>query len=98
MEKGVKQIAMNLSGGGMSDNRMRSPQKRSSQHTTLGETASIISFISCDMRQIGLSLVSNLAPTVTARCGAGYLTNYLGGYHYPILDILVIYDNPKQTR
>lgn len=42
------------------------------------------------MRQIGLSLVSNLAPTVTTRCGAGYLTNYLGGAHYPILGILVI--------
>ena len=42
------------------------------------------------MRQIGLSLVSNLAPTVTTRCGAGYLTNYIGGAHYPILGILVI--------
>ena len=43
-----------------------------------------------NMRQIGLSLVSNLAPTVTTRCGAGYLTNYIGGAHYPILGILVI--------
>lgn len=47
--------------------------------------------ISCNMpKQIGLSLVSDLAPTVTARCGGGYLTNYLGGHHYPILGILVI--------
>lgn len=44
------------------------------------------------MKQIGLSLVSNIAPTVTARCGGGYLTNYLGGHHYPILGVLVIYD------
>lgn len=35
------------------------------------------------MRQIGLSLVSNLAPTVTTRCGAGYLTNYIGGGTLP---------------
>ena len=42
------------------------------------------------MKQIPLSLVNNLAPTVTTLCGAGYLTNYLGGAHYPILGILVI--------
>lgn len=58
MAKGVKQIAMNLSGGGISDTHVGNTSFKRPQYATLGETAPIISFISCDMRQIAFNLQS----------------------------------------
>lgn len=53
------------------------------------------------MKQIPLSTVNStppLAPTVTTRSGAGSLTNYLGGAHYPILGFLVIADEVNPDK
>lgn len=58
MAKGVKQIAMNLSGGGISDTHVGNTSFKRPQYATLGETAPIISFISCNMRQIAFNLQS----------------------------------------
>ena len=67
MAKGVKQIAMNLSGGGISDTHVGNTSFKRPQYATLGETAPIISFISCDMRQIAFNLQSG-GDAITITC------------------------------
>lgn len=72
MAKGVKQIAMNLSGGGISDTHVGNPSFKCPQYATLGETAPIISFISCDMRQIAINLQNGVAiALVVSMCKTG---------------------------
>ena len=74
MEKGVKQIAMNLSGGGVSDTHVGNPSFKCPQYATLGETSSIISSISCDMpKQIAINLYNGVCGTIHA----------IGGTHCP---------------
>ena len=55
----------------------------------------------CDMRQIPINLVNNLCPTLMSRAFEKARVEYfIGGgksiWRYPA--ILVINDNPKQTR